>query len=90
MSSKQRRAAFLKSSVNAATSAAAALACASRLASRCSSFADSATSMHSSLRCYRPVSRVDAIAASKAPQSSRLRNAPLGLVDVAVAVRIQL
>ena len=31
-----------------------------------------------------------AIAASKAPQSFRLRNAPLALVDVAVAVRVHL
>ena len=31
-----------------------------------------------------------AVAASKAPQISRLRSAPLALVDVAVAVRIQL
>ena len=46
--------------------------------------------MASSLRCYRPVSRVDAIAASKAPQSFRLRNAPLALVDVAVAIRVHL
>ena len=30
-----------------------------------------------------------AIAASKAPQSCRLRNAPLLLVDVAVAVRVE-
>ena len=35
------------------------------------------------------MSRVDAIAASKAPQSCRLRNAPLILVDVAVA-RVEL
>ena len=46
--------------------------------------------MASSLRCYGPVSRVDAIAASKAPQSFRLRNAPLALVDVTVAIRVHL
>ena len=60
------------------------------LAARSASLFDSATSMASSLRCYRPVSRVDAIAASKAPQSFRLRNAPLALGDVAVAIRVHL
>ena len=57
-----------------------------------------AVSMASSLRCYGPVSRGDcvrlrhqhAIAASKAPQSFRLRNAPLAFIDVAVAIRVHL
>ena len=36
------------------------------------------------------MSRVDAIAASNAPPSFGLRNAPLVAVDLAVAVRVQL
>ena len=89
MSSKHFRAAFKKSPVNSAISRCAARASSSRFAARSASLFLSAISMHSSLRgtSTGELRHQHAIAASKAPQRFRRRNAPLVDVNMPVAVR---
>ena len=93
MSSKTSRAAERNSAVNSAISLRAAAEDLARRSARAASLARSATSIASSLRRYRPVSRESdglrlrhehAAAASKAPQNFRLGNAPLDRRDLAV------
>ena len=92
MSSKHFRAAFKKSPVNSAISRCAARASSSRFAARSASLFLSAISMHSSLRgtSTGELRHQHAIAASKAPQRFRRRNAPLVDVNMPVAVRVHL
>ena len=83
--------------MNSAISLRAAAEDLARRSARAASLARSATSMASSLRRYRPVSRESdgvllrhqhAAAASKAPQNFRLGNAPLDRRDLSITIRV--
>ena len=97
ISSNTSRAAERNSAVNSAISLRAAAEDLARRSARAASLARSATSIASSLRRYRPVSRESdglrlrhrhAAAASKAPQNFRLGNAPLDGRDLSITIRV--
>ena len=89
MRSKHLRAALRNSLLNSSISLAARAASSSRLAARSASLFASAVSIASSLRGTPTGEPRHGDAVSKAPQSCRLRNAPLDHVDVPVSIGIE-